>query len=180
MLADLGVSGTNDRRELGTITAMRNLSLPDEPQSAYTRALVDALGPHAGSTCGFTWPDRYLTPPEVEICIGLSGTHVLIWNPYAGGWFCDRIDDQENMLDVAHQLVTGAVVPRPDDVVAAVMLQAHRRLDQLPLVASETPVPPGTRLTDSQRRAVDMCDLTEDVALRLAVYSEAEVRSTAV
>jgi hypothetical protein len=77
------------------------------------------------------------------------------------------------VLDVAHQLVAGAMVPRPEDAVTAVMLQAERRLDQLPLLAAETPVPAGTRLTDSKRCAVDICDLTEDVALRLAVYSEA-------
>jgi hypothetical protein len=110
----------------------------------------------------------------VAICIGLGGTHVLFWNPFAGGWCCDRVDPEDCMLDQAHRLVSGAVVPRPEDVVSAVMLQAERRLDQLPLYANETPVPTGTRLTTAQRSAVDSGALTEDVALRLAVYAAEE------
>lgn len=144
--------------------------LPDEPASAYLRAVLAALGPYAGSTSGFTWPERYVTSPAVAICIGLGGRHVLFWNPFAGGWFCDRVDADDRMLGKAHQMVSGAVVPRPVDVVSAVMLQAERRLKELPLYAAETPVPTGTRLTAAQRRAVDTGKLTEDIALRLAVY----------
>ena len=115
-----------------------------------------------------------MTRSAVSICTGLGGTHVLFWNPCAGGWFCDRVDPEDCMLDQAHRLVSGAVVPRPEDVVSAVMLQAERRLDELPLFAAETPVPAGTRLAEAQRRAVDSGALTEDVALRLAVYTAAE------
>jgi hypothetical protein len=154
------------------MTAMDGL--PDEPSSAYLRAMVTALGPHAGSTSGFTWPERYVSSPPVALCIGLGGTHVLFWNPFAGGWCCDRVDLEGCMLDEAHRLVSGAVVPRPEDVLSAVVLQAERRLDQLPLHATETPVPAGTRLTAAQRRAVDSGAITEEVALRLAVYAAAE------
>ena len=156
------------------MTAMDNSALPHEPASAHLRAMVAALGPHAGSTSGFTRPERYVTRPAVSICTGLSGTHVLFWNPFAGGWSCDRVDTEDFMLDQAHRLVSGAVVPQPEDVVSAVMLQAERRLDELPPFAAETPVPAGTRLTEAQRRAVDSGALTEDVALRLAVYAAAE------
>ncbi|MFF5019552.1 hypothetical protein [Streptomyces sp. NPDC001165] len=131
--------------------------------------MVDALDPHAGSTNEFTWPERYVTSPEVAICIGLSGTHVLTWNPFADGWSCDRVDSEDCMLDQAHRLIDGAVVPQPDGVVSAVMLQAERRLDELPLYAAETSVPAGTRLTPAQQCAVDRGTLTEDVALLLAV-----------
>ncbi|ADI04363.1 hypothetical protein SBI_01242 [Streptomyces bingchenggensis BCW-1] len=136
--------------------------------------MVAALGPDAGSTSGFTWPDRYLTDPEVALCIGLSGTHVLFWNPFASGWFCDRVDSEDHMLDQAHQLIEGAVVPRPDGVVAAARLQYLVRLDELPLRAAETVVPAGTRLTPAQQVAVDRGALTEDVARRLAVYAAEE------
>jgi hypothetical protein len=153
------------------MASMNDLSLPDGPALAYLRAVVAALGPHAGSTSGFTWPERYVVSPPVAICIGLGGTHVLAWNPFAGGWCCDRVDPEDCILDQAHRLVSSAVVPRPEDVVRAVMLQAERRLDQLPLYAAEIPVPDGTWLTASQRRAVAGRDLTEDVALRLAVYA---------
>ncbi|WP_457541709.1 hypothetical protein [Streptomyces filamentosus] len=152
-------------------------SLPDGPALAYLRAVVTALGPHAGSTRGFTWPERYLTP-EVAICVGLRSTHVIFWNPFAGGWFCDRVDEDDCMLDEAHALIEGAVVPRPADVVAAVMLQSELRLDALPLIASETSVPDGTQLTQAQQRAVDRGVLTEDVARRLAVYVAEEATLT--
>ncbi|MER7874944.1 hypothetical protein HUF15_45110 [Streptomyces samsunensis] len=45
--------------------------LPDGPALAYLRAVVAGLGPDAGSTSGFIWPERYVTDPEVALCIGL-------------------------------------------------------------------------------------------------------------
>ncbi|WP_159038991.1 MULTISPECIES: hypothetical protein [unclassified Streptomyces] len=87
---------------------------------------------------------------------------MLIWNPFAGCWLCDRVNVEDCMLDQAHRLVSGAVVPRPTDVVSAVMLQAGRRLDELPLYAAETSVMAGTRLTPVQQRAVDSGALSEN------------------
>ncbi|MFB8441243.1 hypothetical protein ACFC7A_19575 [Streptomyces niveus] len=152
--------------------------LPDGPALAYLRAVVAALGPDAGSTSGFHWPDRYVTDPEVALCIGLSGTHVLFWNPFSGGWFCDRIDSDDHMLDQAHELVDGAVVPPPDSVVGAARLQWLGRADELPLYSLETVVPAGTLLTPSQQVAVDRGTLTQDVARRLAVYAAKEATLT--
>ncbi|MFI8459122.1 hypothetical protein [Kitasatospora sp. NPDC085464] len=151
---------------------MNNLLQPERPASAYQRAVLAALGPLAGPTTGFTWSDRYMTPTEA-VCIGLGGTHVVFWTE-SDGWLCDRIDAQGSMFDEAHRLVAGAAVPRPEDVAAAVQLQAERRLDALPLDAAETPVPEGIQLTEQQSIAVEIGDLTEDVALRLAVYAAAE------
>ncbi|MFJ5724418.1 hypothetical protein [Streptomyces sp. NPDC093149] len=68
---------------------------------ACLRAVVAVLGPDAGSTSGFTWPDRYVTDTEVALCIGLSGTHVLFWDPLVGGWFCDGADSEDRMLNQA-------------------------------------------------------------------------------
>ncbi|NIH80412.1 hypothetical protein [Amycolatopsis viridis] len=111
-----------------------------------------------------------MTSPDVAICIGLSGTHVLIWNPFAGGCFCDRVDSQDCMLDEADPLFEGAVVPRPSALVSAARLIDTQRLEHLPLLyAGETPVTAETRLTPAQQRAVDRGGLTEDVARRLAV-----------
>jgi len=49
------------------ITTMDNLSLPDGSALAYLRAVVAALELHAGSTSGFTWPECYVTTPEVAL-----------------------------------------------------------------------------------------------------------------
>jgi hypothetical protein len=155
-----------------------NTLFSDGPALAYLCAVVTEFGPHAGSTCGFTWPERYVARPEVAVCIGLSGTHVLVWNPFAGGWFCDRVEEDDCMLDEAHRLIEGAVVPRPGDVVSAVMLQFEPGLDALPLIAAETSVPAGTRLAPAQQRAVDRGALAEDVARRLAVYAAEEATLT--
>ncbi|MFH8620162.1 hypothetical protein ACH4E8_34480 [Streptomyces sp. NPDC017979] len=153
---------------------MNTFSTPDGPASAYLRAVVAVLGPDTWDTSGFTWPERYVTAPEVALCIGLHGTHVLIWNPFAGGWSCDRIDAQGHMLDEAHQLIEGEAVPRPSTVMAAVRLQYLGRLDELPLPSYEPPVPAWVQLTPAQQRMVDRGALTEDVARRLAVYAEEE------
>ncbi|BAU87393.1 hypothetical protein SLA_6527 [Streptomyces laurentii] len=59
---------------------------------------------------------------------------MIFWNPFAGGWFCDRGDEEDCLLGEAHAPIEGAVVPRPADVVSAVMLRFEpRRLDALPL-----------------------------------------------
>ncbi len=67
----------------------------------------------------------------------------------------------------------GARVPRPEDVVAAVRLQAARDMDALPITAAETPVPEGTLRTPALHWAVRDGVFHEEVALRLAVYAAA-------
>ncbi len=74
------------------------------------------------------------------------------------------------MTGISHALVAGALVPRPEDVAVAAVLQAGRRLEELPLRAAETPVVPGARLTGAQQDAVHLGEMTGDVALRLALY----------
>ncbi|MFF9511468.1 hypothetical protein ACF1BU_34575 [Streptomyces sp. NPDC014724] len=58
------------------------------------------------------------------------------------------------MVNQAHQLIEGAVVPWPDGVMAAARLQYLGRVDELPLRAAETVVPgPGSRLPSRSRSA---------------------------
>ncbi|MFB7190017.1 hypothetical protein ACFC0C_38115 [Streptomyces sp. NPDC056178] len=42
-----------------------------------------------------------MTDTQVALCIGLSGTHVLFWDPLADGWFCGGADSEDGMLNQA-------------------------------------------------------------------------------
>ncbi|WP_370136029.1 hypothetical protein [Streptacidiphilus sp. EB103A] len=151
---------------------METLLRPEGPASAYLRAVVAALGPVAGPTDGFRWPEQWFTWPRAGLTIGLD-PNVLVWLPETG-WSVALVDPHGDITGLSHALVAGAVVPRPEDVAAAAALQVGRCLDELPLRAAETAAVPGTRLTGAQQRAVAACEMTEDVARRLAVYTSAQ------
>ncbi|GHH25979.1 DUF6292 family protein [Streptomyces rubradiris] len=156
---------------------------PDAPKrahSAYLRAVVAALGPHAGSA---EWDDSLAgTGPDGEEIMLLEafvdvagGIWTLVWNQMAGwSYSIAPLDDEDDEPKERLPLITGAIVPPADAVALAVRTLAERGPTALPAHADEIPIPVGAQVGVEQREFMELGYITPDTAQRLAVYSLAE------
>ncbi|MFE0062295.1 hypothetical protein [Streptomyces sp. NPDC059003] len=153
------------------------VALPQRAHFSYLRAVVESLEPHAGSTA---WDDTLagwsgggeevmLLECWVEIA---GGVWTLGWDQVTGWWYA--VGDLEEHLGERHQLIDGALVPRPQDVVRAARALAAGDAHLLPLHEDETPLPLQAALTPAQQEFLDFGYITTEVAHRLTVYSVAE------
>ncbi|WP_055689102.1 hypothetical protein [Streptomyces prasinus] len=150
---------------------------PRQAHSAYLRAVVSALGPHAGAT----YTDDALAGPGpdgeeitlLELFIDIAGVWTLMWNQVSGWEFSvGLLDDCDDEPKKRQPLITGAIVPPAEAVVRAAVLLAVRGNSALPCEEVETPA--AAEAGPEQQDFLAMGFITSDTARRLATYSRAE------
>lgn len=150
---------------------------PRQAHSAYLRAVVSALGPHAGSV---EWDDSLAgTGPDgeeiilLEAFIDVAGAWTLKWTQTEGwSYSIAPMDEDDDEPKERLPLITGAIVPPPETVVRAALLLANQGTSALPYEGGETLA--DAEVGPEQRDFLGLEYVTPDTARRLATYSRAE------
>lgn len=148
---------------------------PRQAHSAYLRAVVSALGPHAGSA---EWDNSLAgTGPNGEIILLEAFIDIGVWTltwTQADGWSYSitPVDECDDEPKERRPLIRGAIVPPAETVVRAALLLAIQGPSTLPYEGRETPA--DAEVGPEQRDFLKLGYVTPDTARRLATYSRAE------